>query len=111
MNINKFTRDEFNNLSEKQNEFYEIFEGNNKSSYYYNQFKLPFSLGKEIAKDIGIQHLYICTEEKFDSLKEKEKDNSSVYLIIGDRIKMVYGGISFLMEGEDINYENIYQLF
>lgn len=98
MNINKVTRKEFDNLPEKAREFYEVFEGNNKSSYYYDKFKLPFSLGKEIAKDIGIQHLYICTEERFNSLKEEEKDYSSVYLIIGDRLKMVYGGIHFLME-------------
>ena len=98
MNINKFTREEFDNLSEKQNEFYEVFEGNNKSSYYYNRFKLPFSLGKEIAKDIGIQHLYICTKERFDSLKEEETDSSSAYLIIGEEIKMVYGKEEFIMK-------------
>ena len=98
MEIKKLLREEFDKLEDKATNFYEIFEGNNKVSYYYGNKEIPYKLGNELSKGIGIQHLYICNKDRFDSLSEI--DNSSIYLVLDDKIKLVYGGMIFIPKEE-----------
>ena len=96
MEVIKISREEFNKLEDKATNFYEVFEGNNKVTYYYGNKEIPYNLGKELSKGIGIQHLYICNENRFKLLSEL--DSSSIYLVFGESVKMVYAGITFIPE-------------
>lgn len=96
MDVIKVTREEFDRLEDKATNFYEVFEGNNRVSYYYGSKEIPYKLGRELSKGIGIQHLYICNENRFKSLPEI--DNSSIYLVFGESVKMVYAGVTFIPE-------------
>ena len=100
MDIKKYSREEFDKLEEKTKDLYEVYEGKGEVSYYYFITKLPYGLGRELVRGIGIQHLYICTEDRFNLLSSEEIDNSSCYLVIGNSIKLVYAGNTFYLENK-----------
>lgn len=96
MEVKKMIREEFDRLEDKARNFYEVFEGNNRVSYYYGGNEIPYKLGNELSKGIGVQNFFICNEDRFKSLSKL--DNSSIYLILDREVKLVYGGMTFILE-------------